>query len=129
MVTTATLIEPFTECMLAGALGSFALNRLFGITMGKVFGWHVLIWLLLDLFQFHTLQSSSVEMTEITPEFARGRRSWSIRRLRIWLMCWCIREVTCLPLWIVAMLGRPIVTWRDQKFKVRRDMTVVELRQ
>ena len=130
MVTSATLIEPFTECFLASIYGSFALRTLFGYAWRKVVFWHVWIWLLVDLFQFHTLHSNSGESMQDaeTPEFARGSRPWTVQRLGLFFICWIIREATCLPIWIVAMFGRPIVNWRNRQFKVRRDMTVVELR-
>jgi ceramide glucosyltransferase len=130
MVTSATLVEPFTECFLASAYGSFALHRLFGYAWRSVVFWHILTWLLMDLFQFYTLQSNSAEPNEDeeTPEFARANRPWTFRKLRLFLLCWLIREATCLPIWIVAMFGKPIVKWRNQVFKVRRDMTVIEIR-
>ena len=130
MVTSATLVEPFTECFVAGLLGSYGLSTLFGFAMRRVFNIHVCIWLLVDLYQFHTLQSNcavALQPDDETPEFARGNRSWSVRRLLLWLTCWFIRELTCLPIWIVAMLGRPVVNWRNRKFVVRQDMTVEEI--
>jgi ceramide glucosyltransferase len=131
MVTSATLVEPFTECLLAGLVGSFALSTLFGFGMARVYFWHVLIWFLVDLYQFHTLQcNAAVDLlpNDETPEFARGNRSWTVKRLREWLVCWLIREVTCLPLWVVAMFGQSVVKWRNRRFVVRRDMTVAEIR-
>jgi ceramide glucosyltransferase len=134
MVTSATLIEPFTECFLAGLIGSFALNTFYDVSMRRVYFWHVLIWLMVDLFQYNTLHCNcAVDLSQNdgvddTPEFARGNRSWNVKRLGMWFVCWFIREVTCLPIWIVAMCGKSLVTWRNRKFMVRRDMTVVEIR-
>ena len=131
MVTSATLVEPCTECFLASAYGSFALHALFGYAWKRVALCHVLIWFMLDLYQFHILQSSSGEpgLDDETPEFARGSRPWTLRKLRMFIICWLIRESTCLLIWIVAMFGNPVVTWRNRQFKVMRDMTVVEIRQ
>jgi ceramide glucosyltransferase len=131
MVTSATLVEPFSECFLAGFIGSFALHTLFNLSMSKIYFWHLLVWLGIDLFQFYTLHSNAaVDLlsNDETPEFARGDRSWTVKRLWLWFVCWFIREVTCLPIWIVAMCGQSVVKWRNQKFVVRRDMTVVEIR-
>jgi ceramide glucosyltransferase len=131
MVTSATLVEPFTECFVAGLVGSFAFSSLFGLRMRGVYFVHVMIWLLIDMYQFYTLQgNSAVDLLpdDRTPEFARGDRKWSVRGLGRWLICWFIRELTCLPIWIVAMFGRPVVKWRNRKFVVRRDMTVDEIR-
>ena len=135
MVTSATLIEPFTECFLAGLIGSFALHTIYDVSMRRAYFWHVLIWLMVDLFQYYTLHcNSAVDLLsndgidDDTPEFARGNRSWNVKRLGMWFVCWFIREVTCLPIWIVAMCGQSVVTWRNRKFMVRRDMTVVEIR-
>jgi ceramide glucosyltransferase len=131
MVTAATLIEPFTECFVAGLVGSFSISTIFGLKMRGIYFLHVAIWLLIDLYQFHTLQCNfAVDMLpdDETPEFARGNRAWSFKGLGRWLVCWSIRESTCLPIWIVAMFGQPVVKWRNRKFRVRRDMTVDEIR-
>jgi ceramide glucosyltransferase len=132
MVTSATLVEPFTECFLAGLIGSFAFQNLFDVSMKSVYSWHILTWLMVDLFQFYTLHcNSAVDLLpdeKTTPEFARGNRSWNVKRLGMWILCWFIREITCLPIWIVAMCGQSIVKWRNRKFVVRKDMTVVEIR-
>jgi len=131
MVTSATLVEPFSECFLSGLVGSFALHALFGFPVQKIYFTHVLLWLAMDLVQFHTLHSNfAVDLlpNDDTPGFARGDRFWSPKRLGTWLVCWFIREATCLPIWIVAMCGKSVVKWRSRKFAVRRDMTVVEIR-
>lgn len=130
MVTSATLIEPFTECFLAGVYGSWALHALFDFERMQALFCHVLIWFLLDLFQFYTLQSNSRDAVQdqVTPEFARGTRPWTVRKLRLFVICWVIRETACFPIWIVAMFGQSVVKWRNRTFKVRRDMTVVEIR-
>jgi ceramide glucosyltransferase len=131
MVTSATLVEPFTECLIAGFVGSFALHTLFQFSWRRIYFWHVIIWLGIDFFQFYTLHCNSAVdllLDDKTPEFARGNRSWNVKRLGMWLLCWLIREVTCLPIWIVAMCGQSVVKWRNRKFIVRRDMTVVEIR-
>ena len=131
MVTSATLIEPFTECFLSGFIGSFSLNSLLGFEFMTVYLAHTLIWLSLDFIQFYTLHSNaaveSVQDGE-TPEFARGERAWNLKSLGMWLVCWFVREVTCFPLWIVAMCGRSVVKWRNRKFVVRSDMTVSEIK-
>jgi ceramide glucosyltransferase len=131
MVTSATLIEPFTECFLAGIIGSFALYTLFGVVPRRWFVAHVLWWLVLDFAQFYTLHcNSDVDFSprEKTPEFARGSRSWNPKRLGRWFVCWFIREITCFPIWLVAMCGESVIKWRNRKFMVRRDMTVIEIR-
>ena len=132
MVTSATLIEPFTECFVAGLLGSFAFHTLLGLSWKKIYFWHIIIWLGVDFCQFYSLHcNSAVDLSsdgDKTPDFARGNRSWNVKRLGMWFVCWFIREVTCLPIWIVAMGGQSVVKWRKRKFMVRRDMTVVEIR-
>ena len=129
MVTGATLVEPFTECFVAGMIGAFSLHTLFEASVGRIYFWHVIIWLAIDLSQFYTLHcNSAVDLLDETPEFARGSRSWDWKKLAVWFVCWFIREVTCLPIWIVAMCGQSVVKWRNRKFVVRRDMTVIEIR-
>lgn len=130
MVTSATLVEPVTECFLSGLIGSYSLHSLFAFSMSKVFLWHILTWLTVDFFQFYTLHSNFVAdllPDNGTPEFATGNRSWNAKRLGMWLICWLIREATCLPIWLVSMCGHSVVKWRNRKFRVRRDMTVVEI--
>jgi ceramide glucosyltransferase len=131
MVTSATLTEPFSECFLAGVVGSFALHTFFQFSWRRIYFWHIIIWLAIDFFQFYTLHCNyavDLLLDDKTPEFARGNRSWNVKRLGMWFVCWFIREVTCLPIWIVAMCGQSVVKWRNKKFMVRRDMTVVEIR-
>ena len=140
MVTSATLIEPFTECFLSGFLGAWASHTLFPTLVPstrRFLFWHILFWCCIDFFQYYTLQCNSTPVEDgdaavvEAPEFARGQRKgkWGFRRFGTWIICWVIRESTCLPIWIVAMVGRPIVTWRHQRFMVRQDMTVVEIPQ
>jgi ceramide glucosyltransferase len=135
MVTSATLVEPFTECLVSGVIGSFAMNTLFGVGQQRWFIGHVLIWLGVDFFQFYTLHSNSdVDLAlehgngeAKTPEFARGQRSWNVKRVGMWMICWFFRELTCLPIWIVAMAGESVIKWRNRKFMVKTDMTVSEI--
>lgn len=135
MVTSATLIEPFSECFLAGILGAWASHTLFPLVVPnarRFFAWHLFLWWAIDFFQYYTLQCNSVAVDDDeTPEFARGSRSqgWGARRFGEWIVCWVIRESTCLPIWIVAMAGRSVVQWRNRRFMVRPDMTVVEIDQ
>jgi len=131
MVTSATLIEPFTECLLSSLYGSWTLSTLFGFEMRRIMMWHIFIWLCIDLWQFYTLHcNADVDLLPNgeTPEFARGARRWNGKSFLRWLVCWIVRETTCLPIWIVAMCGQSVVKWRNRKFVVRSDMTVIEIR-
>lgn len=135
MVTSATLIEPFTECFLAGFLGALSLHTLIPTVVTSVrrfLFWHIFIWWAIDLRQYYTLQCNSqpdLDVGDEAPEFSRGQQRgfWEVKRLGMWIVCWVIRESTCLPIWIVAMAGQSVVKWRNRRFLVRRDMTVVEI--
>ncbi|KLU84991.1 ceramide glucosyltransferase [Magnaporthiopsis poae ATCC 64411] len=47
--------------------------------------------------------------------------------INTWLLAWVGRELLALPIWTWAVLLGTTVTWRGQSFRVRMDMSVVEL--
>lgn len=82
-------------------------------------------WLTSKLFRLHSL-----DVDENTPFFARGtaRTGGTTQRpFREWIAAWLGREFLALPIWTTAVLLGTTVKWRGRQFKVRMDMSVVEV--
>ncbi|KAL2152199.1 hypothetical protein VTH82DRAFT_5383 [Thermothelomyces myriococcoides] len=141
-VLLATLVEPGIEPFLCSLHLSFALTTLpwvhewFGVpqtwvAMAAIWASTVVAWMALDRWfssMLHTLQS--VEVDANTPSFALGsaRRGGIPRRpFREWFIAWLGREMLALPIWTWAVLLGTTVNWRGKQFKVRMDMSVVEV--
>ncbi|KAM0270612.1 hypothetical protein ACHAQH_009396 [Verticillium albo-atrum] len=142
-VIAATLVEPGVESLLCCAYSSFAIttipwfNDKFGIpqtwsAMGIAWVISVSLWMMGDWFTYNKLHGGqSVEVDENTPKFARGTMSpgGAPRRSFLeWLPTWIGREMLALPIWTWAVLLGTTVNWRGKTFKVRMDMSVIELK-
>lgn len=142
-VLAATLVEPGVESMLCGLFFSFALTTLpwfqsnLGVSqswgvMGAIWLSFVTVWMLADWVVFRQLHSAkSVEVNELTPEFAKGTTTGSTtpyhRTFTEWLPAWLVREILALPIWTWAVLLGGTVNWRGKTFRVRFDTTVEEI--
>jgi len=141
-VLVATLIEPGVESFMCCLQFSFALTTLpwfstkLGIPptwsmMGAIWLFMVTAWMIVDRFfsrKLHMCQS--IEVDEDTPTFARGTiRQGGPKQKPFfeWLAAWLGRELLALPIWIQAVLLGTTVSWRGRKFRVRMDMSVVEV--
>jgi ceramide glucosyltransferase len=139
-VLAATLVEPGVEPFLCSLHFGFALTTLpffrnvVGIpptwsAMAAVWLGTVMIWMTVDRLvsgKLHRLEC--VEVDENTPAFARGLAGRRYRRsFGEWLAAWLGRETLALPIWTWAVLLGATVNWRGQHFKVKMDMSVVEL--
>ncbi|KAL2020581.1 hypothetical protein VTK56DRAFT_8169 [Thermocarpiscus australiensis] len=141
-VLAATLVEPGVESLVCCLQLSFALTTLpwfserFGIpqswsTMAAIWIAAVTAWMVIDRClsnKLHKLQS--VEVDAHTPSFARGSSRGGATKQRPflkWLAAWLGRELLALPIWTWAVLLGTTVTWRGRRFRVRMDMSVVEL--
>ncbi|KAL2176459.1 glycosyltransferase family 21 protein [Thermothelomyces heterothallicus CBS 202.75] len=141
-VLLATLVEPGIEPFLCALHLSFALTTLpwvherLGVprtwgAMAVIWASTVTAWMALDRWfssMLHRLQS--VEVDANTPWFALGsaRRGGIPRRpFREWLVAWLGRETLALPIWTWAVLLGTTVNWRGKQFRVRMDMSVVEI--
>lgn len=152
-VTLATFVEPGTESFLCSAYGAFAISTLsiFQSFHGTWSKWTVftafwilsiVIWVVVDWSVYRLLHAGwTVERTNDTPEFARGRDYGSRyhdngsidRRLPVktfwqWLSAWLGREALALPIWFWAFWGGTTVTWRGRQFWVGSDMRVHEIK-
>ncbi|KAK3325995.1 glycosyltransferase family 21 protein [Apodospora peruviana] len=141
-VLLATLVEPGVESLLCCVHFSFALTTLpwfhehLGISqtwkaMSALWLFAVTIWMLLDRCVTSRLyECRSVDVDENTPPFARGTfRQGGTRAPSFlqWLPAWLGRELLALPIWTWAVLLGTTVSWRGRRFRVRMDMSVVEI--
>lgn len=142
-VLLATLVEPGVESLLCSLHFSFAMTNLpfvekyVGIpptytSMASLWLMAVTIWMLLDRWVTCMLyQLRTVEVDENTPSFARGtaRRGGAKQPAfwTEWLPAWLGREFLALPIWTWAVLCGTTVGWRGKSFRVRMDMSVVEV--
>ncbi|GAA6037150.1 hypothetical protein JCM8097_008760 [Rhodosporidiobolus ruineniae] len=124
MVLASTLVEPLTECLLAGVLGSLALRHLFSVPPLPFFLAQTAAWFYLDITIYRTLLPASPARSTATRPPAHDGPSVS------YFKAWAVRELLALPIWVFAMLG-DTVGWRDEGtvYKVRRDGSVRALRE
>lgn len=126
MVLAATLVEPTTESIVCGVMGTYAISTLlWGRTFNPLFfAIHMLCWLVCDYVQYnrwahnvtHTLPAPSWLQALLSP----SRTPWQ------WFQVWLMRELLALPIWLAAMVGHEI-EWRGKPFMIKKDLTVEEL--
>lgn len=141
-VPAATLVEPGIEPLLCSAHLAFALTTFAPVrerlglpatwaAMAAIWGCTLALWMGLDRWFSGRLRAlESVEVDEHTPGFARGSgRRGGVRERPFgeWLAAWVGREVLALPVWTWAVLLGTTVDWRGRHFRVRMDMSVVEM--
>ncbi|KAJ3556437.1 hypothetical protein NM688_g2026 [Phlebia brevispora] len=105
MVFAATMIEPFTESVVAGVLASIGLRYLFGIPPGVFLLIHTLAWLSLDLDVYASIAGHPL---------TAGAAWWKF------VGAWAIRESLALPIWLFAIWGST-VSWRGRQYIVMRN--------
>ena len=103
MVIAATVLEPFTENLVASSIAAASANYLFGVSPWVFLVIHHAAWLWVDLDVYESLASYPLPAHE----------RWKF------LGAWCIREMLTLPIWILAMCGDE-VTWRGKQYQVLR---------
>lgn len=104
MSLAATLLEPFTESILSGVYGGWALHRLFGVPRLAFWLLHMAVWLSVDL---------SVRRNLATNVRGIGPPTDTIP----FCIAWAARECLALPIWLYAMLGS-VVTWRGHRYRI-----------
>ncbi|AAS51433.2 ACR207Wp [Eremothecium gossypii ATCC 10895] len=128
MVLAATLLEPTTESILIGLMGSYALPRLLAAAHPTTaafayFVLHMAAWCYMDRIQYNTL------VRTLDPTIAFGHRYPAAsyeRPFYNWLQYWLLREVLAFPIWIKAMSGS-VINWRDRPFRIKPDLTAESL--
>lgn len=104
MVLAATLVEPFTESIMAGSLAALGLRYLYGITPWVFLLVHFLLWLLVDLDVCDSLSGRGVPLPS---------------RLAF-ILAWAARELMAFPIWVLAIVGSE-VEWRGRRYQVMRN--------
>lgn len=100
----ATLVEPFTESILCGIYGSWAIDRLFGANKGAIFLLHLTLWLAVDMGVMNAL---STNVKHIGPP--GGTISL--------VLAWLAREVLTMPIWLYAITSSDVI-WRGKKYRI-----------
>jgi ceramide glucosyltransferase len=100
----ATIIEPFTESILCGIYGSWAIARLFGATKSALFIVHMIIWLLVDL---SVRESLSTHVKGIGPPSSKAQ----------FILAWAARELLTLPIFMYGLSSSDVV-WRGKKYRI-----------
>lgn len=103
MVIAATILEPFTENLIASSIAAASLWYLFDIPVWLFLVVHHAAWLWVDLDVYESLAGHPLPA---------DRRWWFIS-------AWCLRELLALPIWFLAMLGNEVI-WRGKKYEVLR---------
>lgn len=119
MVAAATFLEPTTESILNGLIGSFAINILFRGRIGIYWNWffiHIIIWCVIDLIQFKCI-------VKATDNIKFKREDFKIAQF---LKFWILREVLAFPIWLLSMCGTGI-DWRGQQFRILPDLSAEPL--
>lgn len=117
MVLVATLIEPFTESLLSGLIGSWSINVLFRGKFNIWWKWYILhmsIWLISDFNQYFSIFEYL--------NFNSNIKIDTNRTIGHFLFFWSIREILALPIWVIAVTGSKI-TWRGQPFRILKDLS------
>lgn len=101
MVPQVTLLEPFSECMLMGALSSFSATLLFQWDPFVFYLVHILVWFLLDWILLGVLQNGPIPFSKF--DFVIG---------------WMLRECSVLFLFCKAIFD-PTIRWRTGTYKLK----------
>lgn len=104
MTLPATLLEPFTESLVAGLYGAWAAHRLFGVPGWLFFAINELAWLAVDLDVRRTLATN---VRHIGPQPSTAA----------FVAAWAARELMALPIWTYAMAGSTVM-WRGNRYRI-----------
>jgi ceramide glucosyltransferase len=100
----AVIIEPFTESIICGIYGSWAIARLFGATKISLFVLHMALWLFVDLGVRNALDTNVKDI---------GPPSSTIT----FVLAWAARECLALPIWLYGITSSDVV-WRGKKYRI-----------
>ncbi|AET39659.1 uncharacterized protein Ecym_4636 [Eremothecium cymbalariae DBVPG len=139
MVVAATFLEPTTESIVIGIMGSYGIPRLlFRSFNPSVFGFfwfvaHMIIWCYMDRVQYNTLALTLMELklplssknhaTDIPTFLPKNSHH---REFYDWLYYWFARELLAFPIWIKAISGS-VINWRNSPFRIKSDLTAESL--
>ncbi|WVR04083.1 hypothetical protein IAU60_001082 [Kwoniella sp. DSM 27419] len=100
----ATLLEPYTESLVSGLYGAWAIQRLLGANIFPIFLIHLAAWLALDL---STRRALETNVRTIGPPGSQA----------VFILAWASREALALPIWLIAMTSSQVV-WRGRKYMI-----------
>ncbi|KAF9244543.1 glycosyltransferase family 21 protein [Melanogaster broomeanus] len=103
MVFVATILEPFTENLVASSIAAASLRYLLGVPPWVFLPIHHFAWLWVDLDVYESLAGHPI----------RPHQHWEF------IGAWCIREILALPIYLLAIFGDE-VTWRGKTYQVLR---------
>jgi len=101
MVLAATVLEPFTENLVASSIAAASAKYLFGLSPWIFLPIHHAAWLWVDLDVYESLAGYPLP----------AHKRWTF------IGAWCIREMLTLPIWALAVCGNE-VTWRGKRYQV-----------
>ncbi|KAF8744723.1 Glycosyl transferase family 21, partial [Rhizoctonia solani] len=105
MVLAATLLEPLTESITAGAFTIWSLKQLSIPIPPLVFlCLHLLAWITVDLYVYAALAMHHVPADQF----------------KSFCAAWMLRELLAFPIWLRAVLGSE-VEWRGTKYQMRKN--------
>jgi ceramide glucosyltransferase len=105
MVFAATLLEPFTESIVAGVLASIGAKYLLSVPYWTFLPLHFIAWLSVDLDVYASLAGYPLPSGSIWWRFVGA---------------WVLREVLALPIWAFAIWGST-VDWRGKTYVVMQN--------
>jgi ceramide glucosyltransferase len=101
MSLLATLLEPFTESVMLGAIAAMSVRFLTGVPIRLFLPVHFFLWVMVDLDVYASLAGHSLPVGTW----------WSF------LVAWAVREVLAFPIWVLAVVGDE-VDWRGRRYRV-----------
>lgn len=104
MVLSATILEPFTECLALCLMGMWCIASVVGIPLVLFAAAHISAWLAVDLGVYAALAGHPLPASEW----------WSF------VGAWAIRELCAFPIWVMGVVGSDVI-WREQAYTVRRN--------
>jgi len=104
MSLLATLLEPFTESVMLGAITAMSVRFLTGIPIRLFLPVHFFLWVMVDLDVYASLAGHSLP----------------VARWRSFLVAWVMREVLAFPIWVLGVVGNE-VEWRGRRYRVLRN--------
>lgn len=113
MTLPATIMEPFTESIVCGLYGSWAIAQLIGASRLAIFLIHMVLWLIVDLRVKRALETNVRGI---------GPPTSSLH----FVLAWCARELLALPIWLYAMLGDEVI-WRGNRYRILASGEAVQL--
>ncbi|XP_056146890.1 ceramide glucosyltransferase isoform X2 [Lampris incognitus] len=105
----ATIVEPISECFVAGLIISWAAHHLFRWDIMVFFMCHCLAWFIADYIQLRGIQGGALPFSKLD-----------------YAVAWFIRESLAVHIFLSA-LWDPTVSWRSGRYRLRCGGTAEEI--